>query len=170
MRAPDILPSTLLLLKLQLFFAAPAHPPFIKGLGYARLSMTNTMMAFVLLPVTFLVASQWGVIGMCVAWLAAYPPYFALTVLRASRVTPLTLGAVVRAMAPPALAAAAMYGTVAGASLLVPSGTNQIVVLVGLIALGAVVYGAFTLAFNRETYREAGGLMLPPRWRARLGC
>src|SRR5207244_4989923 len=87
-----ILPLQLLALSMPLRFVALAQPPFLKGLGFARLSMTNTMMAFVIMPLTFLVASQWGVVGMCVAWLVSYPPYFALTVLRASRVTPLPLG------------------------------------------------------------------------------
>jgi teichuronic acid exporter len=160
-----ILPLQLLAISMPLRFAALAQAPFLKGLGYARLSLTNTMLAFVLLPLAFLFGSQWGVVGMCVAWLAVYPPYFALTVLRAGRVTPLTLEAVVRAMAPSALAATTMYAAVAAAGAVLPAGVNPIVALVSLVVLGTLVYGGLTLGLNRVGCLEAAHLLLPARVR-----
>jgi O-antigen/teichoic acid export membrane protein len=164
-----ILPLQLLALSMPLRFIALAQPPFLKGLGYARLSLTNTMLAFVVLPLAFLIGSRWGVVGVCVAWLVAYPPYFVLTVLRTGRVTPLTLGGVLRALAPSALAAGAMHAAVSGAGAILPPGAHPIVALVALIGLGTLVYGALALIFHRDTCREAADLMVPASWRPRLG-
>jgi O-antigen/teichoic acid export membrane protein len=162
-----VLPLQLLALSMPLRFVALALPPFLKGLGHVRLSLTNAMLAFALLPPAFLIGSVWGVLGLCVAWLAVYPPYFALTILRAGRVTPLTLGAAARAMARPTFAAAAMYGVVAGIAALFPAGSAPIVELGVLVLTGALTYGALSLAFNRATFHEAAGLMLPARLRPR---
>lgn len=163
-----VLPLQLLALSMPLRFVALAQPPFLKGLGYARLSLTNAMLAFALLPVAFLIGSAWGALGMCVAWLVVYPPYFAVTVLRAARVTPVTLGAVMRAMMPAALAAGAMYATVAGVGAMLPATANPLAVLACLIGLGVVVYGGLTLAFNRDGWLEAAHLLLPARLRVWL--
>jgi O-antigen/teichoic acid export membrane protein len=160
-----ILPLQLLAVSMPLRFVALAQPPFLKGLGHARLSLTNAMLAFVLLPLAFLVGSRWGVVGMSVAWLAVYPPYFALTVVRAGRVTPITLSAVARALTPSALAAATMYGAVAGAGALLPDDAGGIIALVGLVVLGALVYCGLALAFNRAGCVEAAELLLPGRVR-----
>ncbi|MEJ0072310.1 MAG: oligosaccharide flippase family protein [Pseudomonadota bacterium] len=120
-----IMPLQLLALSMPLRFVGLALPPFLKGLGHARLSLTNTMLAFAVLPAAFLLGSFWGVLGLCIAWLAVYPPYFAVMILRTGRVTPLTLRATVHAMARPALAAVAMYGVVAGAAGAVSHGQQS---------------------------------------------
>ncbi len=165
-----ILPLQLLALSMPIRFVALAQPPFLKGLGYARLSLTNAMLAFVLLPTAFLIGSAWGTVGMCVAWLVSYPPYFVVTVLRAARVTPVTLGAVLRAMAPSAFAATAMYAAVMGAGAVIPAAANPIAGLVALVALGGGVYGGLTLVFNRDGWMEAAHLLLPARVRVWLGA
>jgi hypothetical protein len=70
-------------------------------------------------------------------------------------------------MARPTFAAAAMYGVVTGIAVLFPAGSAPIVELGVLVLAGALTYGALSLAFNRATFHEAAGLMLPARLRPR---
>jgi O-antigen/teichoic acid export membrane protein len=165
-----VLPLQLLALSMPIRFIALALPPYLKGLGHVRLSMTNTMLAFVLLPVAFLVASAWGALGMCIAWLVVYPPYFAVTVVRAGRVTPITLGAVLRATARPAAAAAAMYVAVFAVGMVLPVTISPILHLAVLISLGAAIYVGLMLGFNRAAWLEAVELMVPPRFQVWRGA
>jgi O-antigen/teichoic acid export membrane protein len=165
-----VLPLQLLALSMPLRFIALAQPPFLKGLGHPRLSLTNTVLALILLPSAFLIGSRWGGVGLAVAWLAVYPLYFFITILRAGRVTPLTLGDMLRAMAAPALIAVAMYGIVAAAGAVLPHAANPIVALVSLVLLGAVVYGGLTLVFNRAAWAEAVRLLVPARFRSLLAA
>jgi O-antigen/teichoic acid export membrane protein len=164
-----ILPLQLLALSMPFRFIALALPPYLKGLGYARLSLTNTMLAFVLLPIAFLIGSAWGALGLCIAWLAVYPPYFAITLVRAGRVTPITLGATLRAIAPSFLAATAMYLGVVAVGTTLPVAAGPALHLVVLIALGAVIYGGLMLAFNRKGCFEALDLLVPARFQTWRG-
>ena len=165
-----ILPLQLLALSVPFRFIALALPPYLKGLGHARLSMTNTVLAFILLPVAFLIGSSWGAVGLSIAWLAIYPPYFAITLVRSSRVTPITLAASLRAIAPSAAAAAVMYGAVVAVGTALPTAASPGLHLIVLIGLGATVYGGLMLTFQRAACLEAGALLVPPRFQIWRGA
>jgi hypothetical protein len=132
--------------------------------------MTNTVLAFFVLPAAFLVGSTWGAVGLSIAWLAIYPPYFALTLVRSGRVTPITLGASLRAIAPSAAAASVMYGVVVAVGTALPVGPSPILHLGLLIALGAMVYGGLMLVFQRAACLEAGALLVPQRFQIWRGA
>jgi O-antigen/teichoic acid export membrane protein len=158
-----VLPLQLLALAIPLRFVGLALPPFLKGLGYPRLSLTNTIITAVILPLSFLIGSFWGVVGVCSAWLIGYPLCFGVTVVRAGRVAPVTLAAVLRAMAPAASASAAMSGGLWLVAAALPPSLGPIVELALLVPLGAVIYGGLMLAFNRAACYEALELARPRR-------
>lgn len=142
--------------------------PYLKGLGHARMSLENTVMACLLFPAAFLIGSIWGVRGIAMAWVVAYPIFFLLGMWRTSQVTPLRLGRVLEAVLRPAAAAAIMYAAVRAAGHALDPALPDAVMLVAMIALGGAVYLAVIPFIDRRGCREAID-MIGPRWlKARL--
>jgi O-antigen/teichoic acid export membrane protein len=124
------------------------HLLFVTG-HYKLHSVVNVVTA-VVMPLTFLLASRWGAVGMAVVWLTVFPAMQIPRFRRVFRILELTPAAYLRAIKPAFTAAALMAFTV----LLVKSATPLIpptARLVAEVAAGAVGYlGALVLFHRRE--------------------
>jgi O-antigen/teichoic acid export membrane protein len=133
---------------LQALFA-----PASDALGRPGLGAQNGAIGAAILPVAFLAGIQWGVTGLAIAWVAAWPLFLAVTAWRSFAIVGTDIGQLARAVAPPVLAALAMGACVTLADTLLPA-LPDLFRLAILVALGGAVYLGWLLAFARDTLAD----------------
>ena len=122
------------------------------GIGRAGVSARNNLVACIIMPVAFAIGAQWGLQGVCIAWVIAYPLCFVVALIRGLPVIGVGVGEFLAAVRAPALAALLMYLAVstlrrmlAGLDLPAPG------ILLSLVLLGVVLYALLALTLQRQT-------------------
>jgi O-antigen/teichoic acid export membrane protein len=128
-------------------------PPVINALGRPGISVRNAALGAVLLPLAFLVGSQWGIIGLAAVWIVAYPVQLAIAAWWTLPVIGISKREFVRAIAPPVFAALAMAAAVMLADRLMPA-LPPLPRLAALVTVGGAVYAGWLLAFSRGAVIE----------------
>lgn len=141
------------LMTLQTLFA-----PASDAMGRPQVSARNSAIGAVLLPVAFLIGVQWGVMGLVLAWLAAFPLYLLLSASLTLPVIGVSPRALVHAVVPPVFAATAMALIVSMLDHGLPP-MSPLAHLGFLVFTGGVVYGAWLLVFSRDTIEEIVALV-----------
>lgn len=133
---------------LQVLFA-----PACDAQGRPSIGMLNGAAGSIVLAGGFLVGVQWGVTGVAVAWIAAYPVYLAISAWRSLPVIGAGFRQVTDAIAPPLLASLAMALVVTSVDSALPQlpAPPRLLLLVGV---GAVSYAAWLMLFARGVVRE----------------
>jgi teichuronic acid exporter len=144
----------ILALIMPLRMVATLLPPVLWGIGRPGVSATNVLIAAAIMPWACLIGAQWGAMGMALAWLAAYPVVFAITLRRAGEVLGLGTPDFRRAMQAPALASLAMAAVVIGTRYLVPDHAGAAARLLVLVPAGAVTYLVALLSLERGALQE----------------
>ena len=164
-----VLPIQLLALIVPLRLLGTILPSALYAIGRAEVSVFNNVLACVVMPVSFLIGTRWGLQGVCLAWVITYPFYFLLTLLKALPVIGVGVGTYLRVIARPALAAAVMYAAVFGLRrLLAGLELPQISVLLALVLLGFVLYAAFAFTWQRRACIDLVALVGSEKVGARL--
>jgi O-antigen/teichoic acid export membrane protein len=132
--------------------------PACDARGRPGVGVWNGAVGALLLPAAFLVGVRWGLTGMTLAWLAAYPPYLAISSARALPVIGVSFREVARAVAAPTLAALAMAAVVilVGQALPVLPAALRLAILV---TVGAATYAGWLAAFARPRLVEIAALI-----------
>jgi O-antigen/teichoic acid export membrane protein len=146
------IPLRLLGLMMPLRLLVNFLPSATDALGHPKLGFQNALLAAILMPAAFLIGTMWGIVGVAVAWVTVYPMVLVFNMRRMLRVMGLHLRDIGLAVAPSAGAAAVMYVSVWLVGLVI--GGSQVAKLVGMMTIGALVYGLLTIAFNRQGYRD----------------
>lgn len=143
----------------------PILPQLLVVVGRNRDMMRVNVVGAVVMPIAFVAGSRWGVAGVALAWLAAYPVAVALPMatlaLRSIGLAPL---AYLRAFVPSVTGVVLMAGAVIGLRQLQPAGWGRLAALALDIAVGALVYAGSLLLLHR-----AHVLQLVQRVRSGLG-
>ena len=127
--------------------------PACDAIGRPGIGVRNGAGGAVLLAIGFLIGVQWGVIGLGLAWIAAYPLYLAISLWRAAPVIGVRVRDIAAAIAPPLAAAVAMALVV----LLIDRALPPLIPfarLSALVGVGAATYGAWLYVFARSTVDE----------------
>jgi O-antigen/teichoic acid export membrane protein len=127
--------------------------PTMNALGRPGIYTLLSLIGAVLLPAAFLVGVQYGVMGMAFAWLLGYPVLNAISAFWVLPAVRVSLRQSLGALAPPALAALAMFLVVR----LLDGALAEIYAplrLALLVAAGATVYGAWLMIFARDRVIE----------------
>ncbi|MFL6862281.1 MAG: lipopolysaccharide biosynthesis protein [Allosphingosinicella sp.] len=140
---------------LQILFA-----PATNALGRPRIALFVAMAGAAIMPLAFLLAVRFGTAGLARAWLAAFPLLLAVTLRLSLPVIGLRLGALARALAPGAAAAAAMGVAVASLDSRLPP-MAPAVRLAFLVGFGIAAYAGLLLAFARPLLREVVAFARP---------
>jgi hypothetical protein len=111
------------------------------------------------MPVAFLAGVQWGVVGLSIAWVVAFPFVLLGTMFIFLPVIRLRVADVLHAIARPVLAGLGMYAAVALARGMIEPKMPMVAQLIILILSGAIAYGAFSLTLNRAGCKEIVGLL-----------
>lgn len=128
--------------------------PTVLGLGRPEVSFLNSLVAFILMPGAFAIGSFWGLIGVSLAWLFAFPIVFAWNLSRVVKVLDINFSDVVGAMQMPIISALFMYcclQLLRSSNLLFIS---PIPMLVLFITCGVIIYLCLTLLINRKGLQE----------------
>jgi O-antigen/teichoic acid export membrane protein len=132
----------------------------VQGLGHVDLVLKITLAGVVVMPIAFLFGVQWGVEGLALAWVVAMPAVFAFSTRAILRRLRISWGSVFEAASRPLLGGGLMYGAVSAARHPLESAvTSPVLLLAALVAVGAIVYIACCLTFDRDGVRELTGLL-----------
>ncbi len=157
--AAIVLPFQVLCLIMPLRALSPILPPAVFATGQPMVNLVNMIITFVVMAAAFLVGVRYGIVGVCIAWVAAYPFVFLVATQRCARVLGLSLGDVLRQIWFPFSASAAMLLIVMGLKTGFPAWVNLgVLAAVALIAL--VGYAALIFVFRKEDYLRLKGALL----------
>jgi hypothetical protein len=106
------------------------------------------------MTLAFLFGVRHGVIGLCLAWLFAYPAVFAVTTARALRPLGLPAHELIRVMAFPALLSGAMVVLVHLLDVLLRPHLADLPLLVVLVGAGASFYCGIVWTWHRKAFDE----------------
>ena len=142
-------PLRLLALAMSLRLIGLVIPSFLQGMGNARASLANTVFATFLFSAAFVIGCNWGVVGVCVAWLVATPIHFLNLVRRVNEVADVSLEVLLEPLLRPLAGSAIMYALVTATRALLPEQFPLSATLAVLVCTGVLCYGVFVLIFCR---------------------
>ena len=128
--------------------------PACDARGKPGIGVGNGAIGATVLATGFLVGVHWGATGLAMAWIAAYPIYLGISLVRSLPVIGTTVRELLDAILPPLLAASAMALVVAIADRLVGADLAPHERLLLLVASGGAVYGGWLLTFARGAVEE----------------
>lgn len=154
-----ILPLQLLSLMMPLRMLNNFLPSVTDALGRPDIGLKNVLLASIVMPISFMIGSQWGVNGVAMAWVTIYPVLFLINTRRMLSIVGLQLRDLLSAIVPTMGSAAGMYAAVWAARSLLSNDISQLTKLLVMILIGALVYGILTLFFNRSGYGDVLNLI-----------
>lgn len=154
-----ILPLQILALVMPLRMIASFVSNPIQGLGRFDVGLANIVVAFFVMVTAFFVGVQWGLVGLCLAWLICTPLVFLANMRQNMRVLEVPMRSLFTSMAWPTVAASVMYGTVAWCRATVLTHVTDLTRLALLILAGVLTYFVMTLLLNRQGLTEALALL-----------
>lgn len=131
-----ILAGAMAMLTLQILFA-----PATNARGVPGAALRIAMLGSVVMPIGFLIGSQWGVNGFAWGWVGGMAVLTMATVTLSGRIVGLRLDGLARAIAPPLSAALTMAAGVALMVSLLPQGVPPLLTLALAVPLGVALYG-----------------------------
>lgn len=134
------------------------YTPACDASGRPGVGVRNGAIGAVTLTAAFLVGVRWGVTGLALAWVAAYPLYFLIASWRALPVIGAGAADLSRAVAPPVIAALAMGLVVMAVDRVLPA-MSPASHLASLVAVGAATYAGWMLLFARRVVCELIAIM-----------
>jgi O-antigen/teichoic acid export membrane protein len=153
------IPLQLIAAVMALRLPALTVPSFLQGLGHARASLSNTLLGAVIFPLAFVIGSRWGMVGVAVAWVVAYPLFFVRLIWQACRIVDASAAKIFETLLLPAAAATIMYAIVALARQSLAIGFDDAARLPLLVGIGGLSYGLVFAMFGRARLREAVSLV-----------
>jgi O-antigen/teichoic acid export membrane protein len=157
--APIVVPFQVLCLIMPLRALGFIMPPAVFATGRPSVNLVNMVLTFVAMAAAFLVGVRYGVVGVCLAWVAAYPLVFLVATWRSARVLGLSLAEVLRQMWFPFFASAAILVLVMALKRGFPAWANLGVL--AAVAMGALgIYAALIFVFRKDDYLRLKGALL----------
>ncbi len=153
-----ILPVQLLSLMLPLRMIMIFLATVIDAIGRPDVGVKNVLLASIIMPIAFLIGSQWGIVGVAVAWVTVYPVVLVINIHRMLLVIGLRLNYFFQIIAPALGSTVGMYVAVWGTSWLLGGDIDQIIKLLVMVMIGVLTYVGLSLVINKQGYREILGL------------
>jgi len=144
----------ILCLVMPLRFVGTFFAPIVSGMGRPDVHAGNMVIAIIIMPVAFLIGCRWGLIGLCFAWVVAFPVFFLISAGRVLKLLKLPLRVFLKEFYLPVGASISMAISL---FLLKRTGIMELPVVLSIIILccsGAVVYSAVVLAIDRGVVSE----------------
>lgn len=129
-------------------------PSATDGAGRADIGMKNLLISNAIMLPAFLYGSQWGLSGLCAAWVLASPVAFLINLNNSLSILDIRIQSVLAAMARPACCALAMAS---GIKLLQSSSLFSYSIILNLLApviAGSILYLASSMLINRKVVYE----------------
>lgn len=152
--AASVLPLATLACIMPLRMISNIVTSTLQGIGRVGISVGNLLYASVIIPAAILFGSQYGLIGVCVAWLTAFPLVTIIEIVRSRPYVHMGIADFLQIFSRPLIGSAIMWGCVYMLTGINDEFSATILGLALLCAAGTLVYFIFTYAFNRENLRE----------------
>ncbi|MBC2714599.1 MAG: lipopolysaccharide biosynthesis protein [Desulfobacteraceae bacterium] len=144
----------ILCLVMPLRFISTFFTPVVSAVGRPDIHAGNMIIAIIIMPVAFLVGSRWGPLGLCLAWIVAFPIFFLISAGRVLKVLQLPLRVFLKEFYLPA---GASVGMAISIFWMKNTGIMELPPLLSIIILccsGVAVYSTAVLAIDREVVSE----------------
>ena len=141
------------LMTLQVLFS-----PACDARGKPGVSARNGATGAAILITAYVVGVQWGITGLCVSWLIAYPLYLSISIWRSLPVIGLSARALFDAISSSALAAISMAIIVTLVDRTLPPMVPALRLVV-LVSVGAAAYGGWLALFARGVLGEVASVV-----------
>ncbi len=154
-----IIPLQILTLVMPIRMIGNMSSPILRGIGRANVAVVNLIIASIIMTISFLVGTTWGILGVALAWLLTYPIVFLILMHRAGKVLNVSLVEIIRSMIRPALAATGMYTVVILTRSLLPEQFEPILQLIVLAIAGGISYATFIFIIANDVSKEILGFV-----------
>lgn len=124
-------------------------PSVTDAMGRPEVGLSNALLGCIVMPLAFFVGAQWGIKGVSLAWLIAYPILLAINMKRMIRVVGVRSRDVLTRLAPTLLCAGGMYLAVWCARTVIAGRASSLGTLLMEIAAGGFTYLVLALLLNR---------------------
>lgn len=164
----SVLPLVFLCFLMPIRLLSYLLPSAVYAIGKPQVEFQSTVFAAVLTTSSFLVGVHWGLLGLCVAWMASFPVAFAYQLRLSGRVLGLNSREYLRQTIPSLASALGMAAAVLLArNLLSHWPVPAVIQMLTLILFGAVSYVAIVLAAYPDAANDALSLFSLPNVRTR---
>jgi O-antigen/teichoic acid export membrane protein len=127
-------------------------PTALLGIGRADIGVSNAAIAAVVLPVSFYIGLEWGLIGVCYAWLAGYSLYFLISLFRSLPALGVRFRDYLRTISGLAASSVLMFAVVHGTRTVLPAAWGRgFIAMTVLVLTGAITFGLLVLVFHRKS-------------------
>ena len=133
--------------------------PLTDGLGRPDIGLRNLLTSTTLIPLAILIGTSKGLTGVCIALIMASMVALIINCRRSLGLLGLGPDALVRAVAPTAIAGSLMYASVWVVKTLILAGTSAPWRLGTSVMTGIVVYSSITFFVNRGAVRQCLALI-----------
>jgi O-antigen/teichoic acid export membrane protein len=157
-----ILPMQLMSLIVPLRLISIVLLTSVAAVGRVDLCMKNVLVGLVLFPASFLIAVQWGIDGVAIAWLVAWTLNLSFNLRRMTGALGMRVADVAQALRLPCTAGLVMMASIAVTRSQLGE-MNDAARLAVLVALGAVTYLAALTALRPSIWRELRGFVATVR-------
>lgn len=144
-----VLPMQILALVMPFRAVVGFLPSVTDAIGRPEIGLSNALLGCIVMPIAFFVGAQWGIKGVSLAWLIAYPIVLAINMKRMISVVGVRSRDVLARLSPTLLCAGGMYLAVWGTRSLIGAKFDNLGMLLIEIAAGGLAYLALTLLLNR---------------------
>ena len=151
----SIVPLQLLSLVMPLRLIGNFLPNATQAIGRPDVFLKNYVFATLIMAPAFGIGIQFGLIGVCMAWVVGFPIVFLQSAIRNLRTLGVNVTAFLGMMGPAIVASVIMYGSVYGARYLLKPLMPVGVLLIALVVIGAAAYALSVWMVNREACKEA---------------
>ena len=129
--------------------------PVLFALGRPDVGVKVLAIGCVLMPAAFLIGVQWGLLGVSLAWLLAYPFYFLITLWITMPIVGMKVSRYIGEFIGPMAMGGIMYvAVILARHFISPLLPNAILQLAMLISVGALTYSLLAILFQRKVLLE----------------
>ncbi len=157
-----ILPLQLLSTALSLRMLETVIPSALMGLGRPDINVKNQMIACVIMPLGVFVGVNWGLQGVCIAWVLVYSMYFLIMLYRSLPVLGVSVLRYLNTISGAAICSIVMFLSIfLMRGVLDSYSATMLTKLIVLVPTGAIVYLSMTLMIQRHILFEIRELVRP---------
>lgn len=157
---PTIQLIQILCLIMPLRFVSAIFPPVVTGFGKPNIITGNMIWAVIIMGSAFMIGVQWGVLGLCYAWLVAFPILFVIMLKRVLRALRISIIDMVQTVVLPLIATLIMATGVSAFKYLTSDVLPIYLTLCISIVLGIIIYVGVVLSIRPNIYQEIKALLV----------
>lgn len=151
---PSVLPLQLVAIVIPIRMIAAVFSTAICAVGRADIDLFNTFVSVMIMPVSFLIGSQWGLSGLASAWVVSVPLVFLLNFSRVSGILGLKLYGLIQLVKLPIFAGILMVTSIILLKFMIGNLFDSFLRLGILVTIGVLVYITTITLINRRVWSE----------------